>query len=142
MRNVRLILLALVFGLSACSFSFASGPGPYSGHSRTLAGMHGHGKPARRAGRDAAPVLAKADRPAKPAEADAKPEPPRKPPRVGRADPPEPEPPLRVGRVNLPKPEPSLRIGRVNPPKPEPSVKRKILVAGIVVDPKATRPEP
>ena len=132
MRNIRLTLIALVLALSACSFSFASGPSPYSGHSRTLASMHQHGKPARRVGRDAAPVIAKADRPAKPAEADAKPEPPTRPVRVGRVDPPKPEP-MRVGLVKLPKPEP-MRVGLVKLPKPEQPMR-----VGLV---KLPRPEP
>lgn len=79
MRNIRLSLLALVFGLSACSFSFASGPDPYSAYPGTRTAMHGRGKPARRVARDAAPAIAKADRPAKPAVVEPGPEPPAKP---------------------------------------------------------------
>lgn len=139
MRNIRLTLLAVLFALSACSFSLSSGPNPYSAYPRTLAGMHGPGKPARRVGREAAPAIAKAERPAKPAKADPEPAPPVRPKRIGRADPPKPQ--ISVGRAELPKPEPKISVGRAQLPKPEPAAKpRVVLQSPTVVDPKAKRP--
>src|SRR5690606_33527049 len=99
-----------VFGLSACSFSLASGSNPYGTYPGSLAAMHGPGKPARRVDRDAASPIAKADRPAKPARREPKAEPPKKPTRVGRVDPP--ARPTRVGRADPPaKP---TRIGQAD----------------------------
>lgn len=89
MKTIHLILLAVLLSLSACSFSFSSGPGAYAvdpgGYPGPLAMVHGPGKPARRVEE---PV---AQRPAKPAKVDPAPAPVKKPTRVGRKDPAKPK---------------------------------------------------
>jgi len=141
MRTIQLTLLALVFGLSACSFSLASGPGPHAAYPGTLAAMHGPGKPARRVIRNAAPAIAKADRPARPTELDQEPDPPARPKRVGRADPPKPEPPAKPTRVGRADPEPPKLVlaNRAIAPKPEPSATPTFVLANKAIAPK---PEP
>lgn len=137
MRTIRLTLLALVFGLSACSFSLTSGPNPYSAYPQALAAMHGRGKPPRRVVRDAAPALAKADKSAKPAELD----PPAKPLRVGPIDPPKTGPAvMRVAPIDPVKSGVVvMRVGRVDPPKPEARVLR---VVNVVKPKQAELPTP
>jgi hypothetical protein len=149
---MRLTLLALVFGLSACSFSLTSAPNPYSAYPQALAAMHGRGKPPRRVVRDAAPALAKADKPAKPAELD----PPAKTLRAGPVHPVKPGPAvmrvapidpvksgvavMHVGPVDPVKPGPAvMRVGPVDPPKPEARVLR---VVNVVKPKQAEAPTP
>lgn len=128
MRHIHFVLFAVLFSLSACSFSFASGPGyamnpgSYPG---SMAMVHGPGKPARRVVDDPPEVARK---PAKPAKVDPAPVEPAKPKRVGRADPAEPKAKF-VGKLpepapkatfagELPEPAPKARFTGKLPAKP------------------------
>lgn len=114
MRHIHLVLFAVLLSLSACSFSFSSGPGyamnpgSYPG---SMAMVHGPGKPARRVVDDPPEVARK---PARAAPAAVE---PTRPKRVGREEPADPKANF-VGE--LPESAPKARFaGELPEPAPK-----------------------